>query len=71
VRQPHIGAAKLFVRERLLQYRRASVVWLGHFVVAGDARERDILDRRDYRTGNGCAPHDTVQDGVCKPYRGY
>jgi hypothetical protein len=24
-----------------------------------------------YRTGNGCQPGYTVQDGVCKPYRGY
>ncbi len=22
-------------------------------------------------TWNGCAPHYTIQDGVCKPYRGY
>jgi len=26
---------------------------------------------RRYRTWNGCPPHYTVQDGVCKPYRGY
>lgn len=24
-----------------------------------------------YRTRNGCPPNYTVQDGVCKPYRGY
>jgi hypothetical protein len=24
-----------------------------------------------YRTGNGCQPGYTVQDGLCKPYRGY
>jgi hypothetical protein len=24
-----------------------------------------------YRTWNGCPPYYTVQDGVCKPYRGY
>ena len=24
-----------------------------------------------YRTFNGCPPNYTVQDGVCKPYRGY
>jgi len=24
-----------------------------------------------YRTWNGCPPNWTVQDGVCKPYRGY
>ncbi len=24
-----------------------------------------------YRTWNGCPPNFTVQDGVCKPYRGY
>ena len=36
-------------------------------------RDRDDYrnyDRR-YRTRNGCPPHYTVQDGVCKPYRGY
>ena len=40
--------------------------------------ERDY-DRRDYRynrrhysrNANGCPPRYTVQDGVCKPYRGY
>ncbi len=25
----------------------------------------------DYSGGNGCPPHYTIQDGVCKPYRGY
>jgi hypothetical protein len=24
-----------------------------------------------WRTSNGCPPHYTVQDGLCKPYRGY
>ena len=24
-----------------------------------------------YRTWNGCPPHYTIQDGRCKPYRGY
>ena len=24
-----------------------------------------------YQTFNGCAPNYTIQDGVCKPYRGY
>jgi|PersoiStandDraft_1058852.scaffolds.fasta_scaffold49686_2 Ni/Co efflux regulator RcnB len=36
-------------------------------------RDRDDYrnyDRR-YRTRNGCPPRYTVQDGVCKPYRGY
>jgi hypothetical protein len=39
--------------------------------------ERDYDERR-YRRGydrrsvrRGCAPNYTVQDGVCKPYRGY
>ena len=27
--------------------------------------------RRTYRTWNGCPPRYTIQDGVCKPYRGY
>jgi hypothetical protein len=26
---------------------------------------------RRWGTWNGCAPHYTVQDGLCKPYRGY
>jgi hypothetical protein len=34
-------------------------------------RREDYRERRGYRTGNGCPPHYTVQDGVCKPYRGY
>jgi hypothetical protein len=28
-------------------------------------------DRRYYRRAGRCPPHYTVQDGVCKPYRGY
>ena len=28
-------------------------------------------ERHYRRRGNGCPPHYTVQDGVCKPYRGY
>jgi hypothetical protein len=28
-------------------------------------------DRRYYRSANACPRHYTVQDGVCKPYRGY
>jgi hypothetical protein len=24
-----------------------------------------------YNTWNGCPPYYTIQDGVCKPYRGY
>jgi hypothetical protein len=27
--------------------------------------------RRWGGTYNGCPPHYTIQDGVCKPYRGY
>lgn len=26
---------------------------------------------RQYRRAGRCPPHYTVQDGVCKPYRGY
>ena len=36
-------------------------------------RDRDDdrdYGRRNYRTWNGCPPHYTVQDGVCKPYTG-
>jgi len=32
---------------------------------------RIYRERRGYRTWNGCPPHYTIQDGVCKPYRGY
>lgn len=32
---------------------------------------RYYREGRGYRTWNGCPPHYTVQDGVCKPYRGY
>ena len=35
-------------------------------------RERDRYDqRRYYRRGGACPRGYTVQDGVCKPYRGY
>jgi hypothetical protein len=36
-------------------------------------RDYDRDDDRRYgrRTWNGCPPHYTVQDGECKPYRGY
>lgn len=27
--------------------------------------------RRSAKSSNGCPPHYTVQDGRCKPYRGY
>lgn len=27
--------------------------------------------RGGYNTWNGCPPNFTIQDGVCKPYRGY
>jgi hypothetical protein len=33
-------------------------------------RGREYRERRGYRTWNGCPPGFTVQDGVCKPYRG-
>lgn len=26
---------------------------------------------RRWRTFNGCPPHYTIQDGICKPYRGF
>jgi hypothetical protein len=34
-------------------------------------RRRDYYQGRRYRTWNGCPPHYTIQDGVCKPYRGF
>jgi hypothetical protein len=34
-------------------------------------RRRYYGERRGYRTLNGCPPHYTIQDGECKPYRGY
>ena len=34
--------------------------------------QREYYGERNYRrTGSRCPPHYTVQDGVCKPYRGY
>ena len=49
-----------------------------------DRREYDRREYRDYNrsyaydrryqrnnTRNGCPPNYTIQDGVCKPYRGY
>jgi hypothetical protein len=38
-----------------------------------DRRYRDDRDDRRYyrRAFNGCPRNYTVQDGVCKPYRGY
>lgn len=51
--------------------------WGGRY----DGRYRGGYDGEDYVPGyvggrrwptwNGCPPHYTVQDGVCKPYRGY
>ena len=35
-----------------------------------DRRDRDYYRPR-YRTWNGCQNGWTVQDGLCKPYRGY
>ncbi len=34
-------------------------------------RDRHYGERQVYRSRNGCRPNYTVQDGVCKPYRGY
>ena len=39
-------------------------------------RDRDYYEdrryrREGYRTWNGCPPRYTIQDGVCKPYRGF
>ena len=34
------------------------------------AYDRRYQQRR-YNTWNGCAPNFTIQDGRCKPYRGY
>jgi hypothetical protein len=41
-----------------------------------DERRYDRGERREYRPGrfrtwNGCQQGWTVQDGICKPYRGY
>jgi hypothetical protein len=30
-----------------------------------------VYGGRRWRTWNGCPPNFTIQDGVCKPYRGY
>jgi hypothetical protein len=37
----------------------------------GYDRERYAEDRGYRRSRLHCGPHYTVQDGVCKPYRGY
>ena len=34
-------------------------------------RDREYDRRYNRRTFNGCPPRYTVQDGECKPYRGY
>ena len=38
-----------------------------------DEWERELYapPAQGYQTFNGCAPNYTIQDGVCKPYRGY
>jgi hypothetical protein len=36
-----------------------------------DREYESAYERRNYRTWNGCPRNYTVQDGVCKPYRGY
>ncbi len=36
-----------------------------------DGYSSNYYPRHRYRTWNGCPPHYTIQDGVCKPYRGY
>jgi hypothetical protein len=35
------------------------------------AEDAAIIGRADFRTWNGCQPGWTVQDGLCKPYRGF
>ena len=37
----------------------------------GDRGERGYYRPGRFRTFNGCQPGWTVQDGLCKPYRGY
>jgi hypothetical protein len=37
----------------------------------GEGGERGYYRPGRYRTFNGCQPGWTVQDGRCKPYRGY
>ena len=34
-------------------------------------REERAFRQPRYNTWNGCPPRYTIQDGVCKPYRGY
>ena len=36
-----------------------------------DEGPRSYRRGREWNTWNGCPPGFTVQDGVCKPYRGY
>lgn len=45
-------------------------VWVGHHHPRYYDYYRGPVGGGWY-TYNGCPPHYTIQDGVCKPYRGY
>ena len=46
-------------------------VWVGHHHPRYYDYYRGPAYRGGYNTWNGCPPYYTIQDGVCKPYRGY
>jgi len=44
---------------------------LFNFGGSGDDDRRYSPPSRQWRTWNNCPPNYTIQDGLCKPYRGY
>ncbi len=46
-------------------------VWVGHHHPRYYDYYRGPVGGGGWASWNGCPPHYTVQDGVCKPYRGY
>ncbi len=46
-------------------------VWIGHHHPRYYDYYRGPVGGGGWNTWNGCPPNYTIQDGVCKPYRGY
>jgi hypothetical protein len=46
-------------------------VWIGHHHARYYDYYRGPVGGGGWNTWNGCPPNYTIQDGVCKPYRGY
>ena len=55
-------------RDRRRDWRRDEDAPLPHYY--GNRSRYHRPDRRRWHTWNGCPLHYTVQDGLCKPYRG-